>query len=89
MSMSFGERILLLRRRQGMTQKELGDEAGLHSNTIARLERGVLTDLPGKSIARLARALGCPTDFLLGLTDDDVAVQGGDEKSELLPAAVA
>jgi transcriptional regulator with XRE-family HTH domain len=38
--LSFGERIAVLRRRQGMTQKELGEESQVHWNTIARLERG-------------------------------------------------
>jgi len=82
--MSFGERIGLLRRRQGMTQRELGDEAQVHHNTIARLERGRLTDLPGSMVARIARALGTSTDFLLGLTEKDEPVE-----SELMAAGVA
>ena len=56
--LSFGERIAVLRRRQGMTQRELGEESAVHWNTIARLERGKLTDLPGKAVARVAKALG-------------------------------
>jgi DNA-binding XRE family transcriptional regulator len=69
--MSFGERIALLRRRQGMTQREVAEESGVHRNTIARLERGVLHDLPGSAVGRLARALGTSADFLLGLTDNE------------------
>ena len=69
--MTFGERILLLRHRQDMTQRELGRLADVHPNTIARLERGVLTDLPGQAVARVAKALGCTSDFLLGLSQDD------------------
>ena len=69
--LSFGERIVLLRRRQGMTQRTVGEEAGIHPNTIARLERGKLTDLPGKAVARLAQALGTTTDYLLGLSEQD------------------
>ena len=69
--LSFGERIVLLRRRQGMTQRTLGEEAGIHPNTIARLERGKLTDLPGKSVARLAQALGTTADYLLGLSEQN------------------
>jgi transcriptional regulator with XRE-family HTH domain len=69
--LSFGERIVLLRRRQGMTQRTLGEEAGIHPNTIARLERGKLTDLPGKAVARVAQALGTTTDYLLGLSEQD------------------
>ena len=69
--LSFGERIVLLRRRQGMTQRTLGEEAGIHPNTIARLERGKLTDLPGKFVARLAQALGTTADYLLGLSEQE------------------
>jgi transcriptional regulator with XRE-family HTH domain len=69
--LSFGERIGVLRRRQGMTQRTLGEEAGIHPNTIARLERGKLTDLPGRAVARLAQALGTTTDYLLGLSEQD------------------
>ena len=69
--LSFGERIGLLRRRQGMTQRTLGAEAGIHPNTIARLERGKLTDLPGKFVARLAQALGTTADYLLGLSEQE------------------
>jgi len=76
--MTFGERVALLRRRQDMTQKQLGKEAEVHHNTIARLERGFLKDLPGRYVKRLAKALGCSSDFLLGLSDDP--------DGEILPA---
>lgn len=69
--MTFGERILLIRRRRGMTQRALGERAKLNSNTIARLERGDLKDIAGQAVARLARALGCTADYLLGLTEKD------------------
>jgi transcriptional regulator with XRE-family HTH domain len=69
--LSFGERIGILRRRQGMTQRTLGAAAEIHPNTIARLERGRLTDVPGRYVARLARALGTTADYLLGLTDQE------------------
>ena len=69
--LSFGERIAVLRRRQGMTQRELGTESEVHWNTIARLERGKLTDLPGKAVARIAKALGTSADYLLGLSEQE------------------
>jgi transcriptional regulator with XRE-family HTH domain len=78
--LTFGERIALLRRRQEMTQKKLGEESSVHPNTIARLERGRLTDLPGSMVARIADALGTSTDFLLGRTEQD-------EPSEAYPTA--
>lgn len=36
----FGERLRTQREAKGMSQKELGEKSGIHSNTIARLERG-------------------------------------------------
>ena len=67
--LSFGERIGILRRRQGLTQRALGAAAEIHPNTIARLERGRLTDVPGKYVARLTRARGTSADYLLGLSE--------------------
>lgn len=68
---TFGERILILRRRNDLTQRELAKMAGINSNTLARVERGEVKDLAGQSIARLARALGCSGDYLLGLTEEE------------------
>lgn len=68
---TFGERILILRRRNDLTQRELAKMAGINSNTLARVERGEVKDLAGQSIARLARALGCSGDYLLGLTKEE------------------
>jgi transcriptional regulator with XRE-family HTH domain len=66
---TLGERLLILRRRRQLTQRELADAAGLNTNTIARLEQGHLKDLGGQSVAKLARALDTTTDFLLGLSE--------------------
>jgi transcriptional regulator with XRE-family HTH domain len=83
--LSFGERIAVLRRRQGMTQRELGEESEVHWNTIARLERGKLTDLPGKAVARVAKALGTSADYLLGLSEREDPQEN--ESSEDMPTA--
>jgi transcriptional regulator with XRE-family HTH domain len=70
---TLGERILIMRRRRNLTQRELAQTAELNTNTIARLEQGNLKDLGGHSVAKLARALGTSTDFLLGLTEQEHA----------------
>ena len=80
--MTLGERILILRRRVGMSQSTLGRTAGLDTNTIARLEQGRVRDLSGESIVRVARALRVSTDVLLGVVELD-------EQAEREPAAVA
>jgi transcriptional regulator with XRE-family HTH domain len=71
--MTLGEKVHLLRRRLGWTQRELGQAAQVNANTIARLERGEIPDPGGQLILRLARALDTSTDYLLGRderTDD-------------------
>jgi len=67
---TLGERLLILRRRRGLTQKALAQAAGLNTNTVSRLEQGDLHDLGGQSIAKLAQALRTTTDFLLGLSEN-------------------
>jgi transcriptional regulator with XRE-family HTH domain len=80
--MTLGERVLIVRRRRDMTQRELAKAAGLNTNTISRLEQGDLKDLGGQAIANIARALGTSADFLLGLSERD-------EESEMSPIAPA
>ena len=36
----FGPALRRVRTEKGMTQKQLGEAAGLHPNTVAKLERG-------------------------------------------------
>ena len=62
-----GERVLLLRRRAGVTQAELARQAGIDIMTISRVERGTKKRLEVEPLARLAKALGTTTDHLLGL----------------------
>ena len=77
--MNLGERVHLLRRRVGWTQRELGEAAGINTNTIARIERSDVKDPGGQMVARLARALRTTTDYLLGLSEESGV------NSELLP----
>ena len=79
--MNLGERVHLLRRRLGWTQRELAEASHTNINNIARIERSEISDPGGQTVARMARALGTTTDYLLGLTE-----KSGVE-SELLPAA--
>jgi transcriptional regulator with XRE-family HTH domain len=79
--MTLGEKVHLLRRRLGWTQRELAQAAQINTNTLARLERDEIRDPGSQLILRLARALNTSTDYLLGRDEQ------GDE-SELEPAAV-
>ena len=81
---SLGERILILRRRCGLTQRELAKAAELNTNTIARLEQGSLKDLGGQAVVRVARVLDTSADYLLGMTDNEAP-----RESEIQPATAA
>jgi DNA-binding XRE family transcriptional regulator len=63
---TLGKRVLLRRRDLNLTQAELATQAKISANTIARLERGVVQDLRGSHIVRLADVLGVSADYLLG-----------------------
>src|SRR5262245_53013723 len=69
--MNLGERVHLLRRRRGWTQRELAQAATINANSLARIERSEIPDPGGKAIARLALALRTSTDYLLGLTETE------------------
>lgn len=76
MTLTFGERIALLRRRRGLTQAELAALLGVSGNTISRIEQSThgkwgFEDVKGKTVAALARHLHVSADYLLGLSEDD------------------
>ncbi len=65
--MTLGERVLLERRRQRLTQAALGGHAGVNKMTIWRLEHGNIQDVKSQVLAKLALALDVSADYLLGL----------------------
>ena len=67
--MVVGDRIKFLREGLKQSQEELASTIGMHSNTVARWERGELIPR-GTSLAKLAQALDTTTAYLLGETDD-------------------
>ena len=69
--MTLGERILLLRRRQRLTQDELAAQAGVNKMTIWRLEHGAIHDVKGQVLGKMALALETTADYLLGLREDE------------------
>lgn len=53
-----GHRLRQLRRQRGLSQEELADQAGVSLTTVARLERQLCASCRGRTLGRLARALG-------------------------------
>ena len=51
-----------------MTQRELANKTGITEATISRYAQSKRTP-KGPEIVKISKALGCTTDFLLGLDD--------------------
>jgi DNA-binding XRE family transcriptional regulator len=61
-----GPRLRRLRRQHGWSQEELADRAGISVTTVAKLERQPHPSCRGRTLARLAAALGeRPAAFIL------------------------
>jgi transcriptional regulator with XRE-family HTH domain len=52
-----GRQVALVRRRQQLSQTELGAAVGLSRQTISALERGDISDLGVRKVLRLLEAL--------------------------------
>ena len=63
------EKLRRLRRRAALSQQELARRAGTTQETISRLERGH-HDARGKTLRRLAKALGVEPRELMKGEDD-------------------
>ena len=69
----FGERVSVIRKQHGETQKMLGDTIGMSSNNVSEMEGGKKTTTSEK-IAKICRHYHVSADYLRGLSDD---MQGG------------
>lgn len=68
MTSDFPSRLKEARDRRGLTQAELGKEAGLPSTTLSHFESG--SRKPSfDNLRRLTRVLGVSTDYLMGIVD--------------------
>lgn len=53
----FGEALRRVRAEKGVTQREMGERAGIHPNTVARLERGEV-EPSWQVVIAVSKALG-------------------------------
>jgi transcriptional regulator with XRE-family HTH domain len=68
-SLTFGERLALIRKRRKMTQRQLAERIGCQPSDIHRLESGLVRDPHMSRLVALAQALQVSTDWLSGLRD--------------------
>lgn len=72
------------------TQSDLGAEIHVQQSTVSNWLRGARS-VPAEKVPELAKALGCSTDYLFGLTDQpapDPNARGAGEYTGLSPAAI-
>jgi transcriptional regulator with XRE-family HTH domain len=68
MAPSFGQSLRELRRRAGLTQRELADRTGLDFSYISKIENGRVPPPAADTVLHISRALGEPASRLLALT---------------------
>ncbi|MCZ6873508.1 MAG: helix-turn-helix transcriptional regulator [bacterium] len=69
--MTLGERIKARRQKLGHSQYTLADETNIRRPTIAELETNRRVAVSSDILKRLAVALQCSTDYLVGMYEDD------------------
>ena len=66
--MSFGNTVVALRKKQGISQTALAEQLNIHKNVLGRYERNEV--LPSIDIAyKIANILDVSLDFLIGKVD--------------------
>lgn len=66
---TIGERIVFLREKKGISQKELARKIGITAASLSRYENNMY-DPKGSIIISLSRQLETSADYLLGITAD-------------------
>lgn len=61
---SLGDYVKRLRSSLGLTQRELADRAGIHLQSVGKIERGQTVKLNSRSKTALAAALQIPAEYL-------------------------
>lgn len=66
---TLGERIVFLREKRGISQKELAEQLGITAASLSRYENNIY-DPKGAILTSLCNLLHTNADYLLGLTDN-------------------
>lgn len=70
MSKAFGQRLLSLLQKQGLTQKELADRINTTEATLSRYVSGD-REPKAETLANIATALHTTSDYLLDIENDE------------------
>ena len=67
---ALGKRLRERREQAGLSQADVSRRTGIIQRDISRLEHGIKPALWADTLLRLADALECTTDYLLGRTEE-------------------
>ena len=68
------ERLIELRERRGLSQRDLAEMIGVPAGTVAMWEKG-RRNPKQESIENMAKALTCDIDYLKGITDVPITMR--------------
>ncbi|MDO0915988.1 helix-turn-helix transcriptional regulator [Streptomyces sp. DT2A-34] len=89
MSADIGKRLQEVRKRRGMTQRQLASESGVSLSLVRKLEQGERGDTRLETARRLALALRVPTTNLIaGHEEERQAAPGADDRWEAVRRAL-
>ena len=91
MSADFGKRLQEVRKRRGLTQRQLASESGVSLSLIRKLEQGERADTRLETARRLAQTLRVPTTSLMADREEErqTAPGAGDRWKAVRRALVA
>ena len=64
----FGDKIKLLRNKQGLTQDELARKADFPYTTLTKIETNVITKPSIQTVMKIAKGLGITVDDLINFS---------------------
>jgi len=73
---TFGRRLKELRETRGLTQAQLADSSGVPAVMISHFETGARQNASMATLIKLAKALSCSVDFLLGVEGTEIRASG-------------
>jgi len=79
---AFGKRVTTMRKRRRLSIPDLVERTGLSYQSLWRIERGQQGEPGVFTAAKIASALGCSVDYLVGLYEEKT-------ESESKPTAAA
>ena len=81
---AFGKRVEQMRTRRRLSIPELVDLTGLTYQSLWRIERGQQGEPGVFTAAKIANALGCSVDYLVGLYEETTASEAEAAETELV-----